>query len=95
MSRGRIGWKRLNAWMVEARQHIYLYSVCSCTQKSGAPGPHHHAGCLCYATARVKLVKCTGVWEERQATSRGHYRKIVVGPLKFVIEGLEPTKEPA
>jgi len=28
-----------------------------------APGPHHHAGCLCYATARVKLVKCTGVWE--------------------------------
>jgi hypothetical protein len=90
----RASWKRLNELMSPAAGYSHLASVCTCAKINGHPGPHHAADCPCYATSRVAIMQCTGVREEREPTSRGHFRKIISGPIKFVIDDLTNPKEP-
>lgn len=78
-------WKRLNELMQPALGHAHLLAVCTCRRKSGNPGPHHKKACPCYATHRVKILRCKGVYKQ-VIWVRKHQRTILEGPVEFHLE---------
>jgi hypothetical protein len=84
----RAGFRKLNRLMSPALGAMHLLSVCTCPEKSQHPGPHHGSACPCYATHRVEILACNHVYESKDPTSPGHYRKSLKGPVQFHLREL-------
>jgi hypothetical protein len=68
--------KKLNRLSDPRLGHANLYELCSCREKSGNPGPHHASTCPCFATHKIDIFRCDGLWG-----SKVHPE----GPIKLVI----------
>lgn len=75
------GFRKLNHLMSSLLGAEHLLSVCTCLEKTWFPGPHHTQACPCYATSRVKLMKCKGVKKEKVGR-----RTVLSGPIEFHFE---------
>ena len=82
------GFRKLNRLMSPSLGAAHLLSVCTCPEKSFHPGPHHAQACPCFATHRVEILKCKGVWEDHIPTTHGRSRKVLKGPVEFHLEEL-------
>lgn len=87
----RAAWKKLTRLSSPTLCMKDLLTQCTCQERSGHPGPHHDKNCPVYATHKIDIFRCDGVWKDRINLGR-HSKQVITGPIKLTLVEIDQAE---